>query len=67
MAVQNSNMIEDKEAVVLAIFALPAVNKRLVELGITHTGMSSKDYTKFVSSQITMWAPLIISSGIVEK
>lgn len=52
---------------VLAIFANPEVKKRLVELGITHTAMSSKDYTGFVANSIKVWAPLITAAGIKEK
>ena len=51
---------------VLAVFATPEVQDRLVELGITHTAMSSEDYTNFVSDSISTWAPLIEAAGIVE-
>jgi tripartite-type tricarboxylate transporter receptor subunit TctC len=117
MVVQNSNMIEDKEAVaiaiassernpelpnvptfveqgydivienwvglsapagmdpamaktihdtVLAILANPEVKVRLTELGITHSALSTKEYTAFVAKQIDVWAPLIKASGIAE-
>ncbi|WP_347309589.1 Bug family tripartite tricarboxylate transporter substrate binding protein [Defluviimonas sp. SAOS-178_SWC] len=51
---------------VLAVFANPEVQDRLRELGITHTAMSTEDYTAFVSRQIEVWAPLIESAGIKE-
>ena len=117
MVVQNSNMIEDKEAVALAIaspernpelpdvptfreqgydivienwvglsgpvgiepdtvskihetvsavFANPEVQRRFVELGITHRSMSSAEYTALVAELIEVWAPLIKSAGIAE-
>lgn len=117
MAVQNSDMIEDKEAVAIAIasparnpqlpdvptfveqgydivienwvglsapagmdadlvaqinetvnavFATPEVQAKLTDLGITHTKMSSADYTAFVTKQIDVWAPLIAAAGIKE-
>ncbi len=51
---------------VLAVFALPEVQQRLTDLGITHTAMSVGDYTTFVEEQIDVWKPLIISAGIAE-
>ncbi|MDW3223605.1 MAG: tripartite tricarboxylate transporter substrate binding protein [Paracoccaceae bacterium] len=51
---------------VLAVFATPEVQSRLTELGITHTPMSSEEYTGFVTKQIDVWAPLIVSAGIAE-
>ena len=51
---------------VLAVFASDAVKPRLVELGITHTPMSSDDYTALVAKMIDVWAPLIRSAGIAE-
>lgn len=51
---------------VLAVFASPEVQTRLTELGITHTAMTSDAYTDFVTKQIEVWAPLIISAGIAE-
>lgn len=51
---------------VLAVFANADVQARLKELGITHTAMSSEDYTDFVANSIEVWAPLIESAGIKE-
>lgn len=51
---------------VLAVFANPEVQGRLVELGITHRAMSSEEYTAFVANLIDVWAPLIKSAGIAE-
>ena len=51
---------------VLAVFANPDVKVRLTELGITHTAMSSAEYTAFVGEMIETWAPLIIAAGIAE-
>ena len=52
---------------VLAVFANPEVQKRLVELGITHTAMSTEDYSALVAKLIDVWKPLIISAGIAEQ
>jgi len=51
---------------VLAVFANPAVKKRLTELGITHSAMSTDEYTSFVAKSIDVWAPLIKAAGITE-
>jgi len=51
---------------VLAVFALPDVQTRLTELGITHRPMSTEDYAALVADLIDVWQPLIISSGIAE-
>ncbi len=51
---------------VLAVFANPEVKARLTELGITHTAMSTEEYTVFVEELIDVWAPLIVSAGIAE-
>jgi len=62
----DPKMVETIHDTVLAVFANPDVEQRLIELGITHTAMSTEDYTKFVADLIDIWAPLIISSGIAE-
>ena len=51
---------------VLAVFANPEVQQRLTELGITHTAMTSDEYTSLVAELIDVWKPLIISAGIAE-
>jgi tripartite-type tricarboxylate transporter receptor subunit TctC len=51
----------------LAVFALPEVKSALEDLGITHTDMSSADYTDFVAKQIDVWEPLIIAAGVQGK
>ena len=51
---------------VLAVFANPEVKVRLTELGITHTAMSTADYSSFVAEMIDTWAPLIVSAGVAE-
>ncbi|MGB7244409.1 MAG: tripartite tricarboxylate transporter substrate-binding protein, partial [Sulfitobacter sp.] len=51
---------------VLAVFAIPEVRDRLTELGITHTAMSTEDYTTLVGELIEVWKPLIIAAGIAE-
>lgn len=51
---------------VLAILAMPEVTEKLVDLGITHTAMSSEEYTTLVSDLIAVWAPLIVAAGIAE-
>jgi tripartite-type tricarboxylate transporter receptor subunit TctC len=51
---------------VLAVFASPEVQARLVELGITHRAMSTEAYTSLVAELIDVWAPLIKSAGIAE-
>lgn len=62
----DEKMVKKINETVLAIFKNPEVEQRLVELGVTHTAMSTQNYTDFVTEQIKVWAPLIISSGIVE-
>jgi tripartite-type tricarboxylate transporter receptor subunit TctC len=59
----TANKIHDT---VLAIFANPKVQARLVELGITHRAMSTEEYTALVADLIKVWAPLIKSAGIAE-
>ena len=59
-------MVETIHDTVLAVMALPEVQARLTELGITHTPMSSEDYTAFVANSIEVWSPLIKAAGIVE-
>ena len=51
---------------VLAVFASPKVQARLVELGISHRAMSTEEYTSLVAELIDVWAPLIKSAGIAE-
>ena len=51
---------------VLAVFANPEVQTRLTELGITHTAMSTEEYTALVAELIDVWAPLIEAAGIKE-
>jgi tripartite-type tricarboxylate transporter receptor subunit TctC len=58
--------VEKIHDTVLAVFASPDVQTRLKELGITHTAMSTEDYTAFVANSIEVWAPLIESAGIKE-
>ncbi len=62
----DAGMAEKIHDTVLAVFANPAVQKRLTELGITHTAMSTADYTAFVAKSIDVWAPLIKAAGIKE-
>lgn len=59
-------MVETIHDTVLAVFASPDVQARLKELGITHTAMSTEDYTDFVANSIEVWAPLIEGAGIKE-
>jgi tripartite-type tricarboxylate transporter receptor subunit TctC len=60
------DMVEKIHDTVLAVFASPKVQARLVELGITHRAMSSVEYTSLVAELIDVWAPLIKSAGIAE-
>ena len=59
-------LVDQINETVLAVFASPDVQARLTELGITHRAMDSAGYTDFVTSQIEVWAPLIIATGIAE-
>ncbi|SDZ32906.1 Tripartite-type tricarboxylate transporter, receptor component TctC [Jannaschia faecimaris] len=59
-------MVEQINETVLAVFASAEVQERLTELGITHRGMNSQEYTDFVAKQIEVWAPLIVAAGIAE-
>ena len=60
------NMAQMIHDTVLAVFANPEVQVRLTELGITHTAMSTQEYTALVEELIAVWAPLIKSAGIAE-
>ena len=62
----DPGMVTTIHDTVLAVFANPEVKKRLIELGITHTAMSSEEYTSFVTKSIDVWAPLIKAAGIKE-
>ncbi len=59
-------MAQQINETVNAVFANPEVQTRLTELGITHTAMSSEDYTALVADLIDVWAPLIRAAGIAE-
>lgn len=63
----DAKMTETINDTVLAIFSSDEVKERLIELGITHSAMTSAEYTQFVADSISTWAPLIKSAGIVEK
>jgi len=60
------DMVEKIHDTALAVFANPKVQARLTELGITHTAMSSAEYTSLVAELIEVWAPLIKAAGIAE-
>ena len=60
------DMVNKIHDTVLAVFASSEVQKRLVELGITHRAMSTEEYTSLVAELIDVWAPLIKSAGIAE-
>ena len=60
------DMVKKIHDTVLAVFANPKVQARLTELGITHTAMSTEEYTSFVAELIDVWAPLIKAAGIAE-
>ena len=60
------DMVKTIHDTVLAVFANPQVQERLIELGITHRAMSTEEYTALVAELIDIWAPLIKSAGIAE-
>jgi len=60
------DMVEKIHDTALAVFANPKVQARLTELGITHTAMSTQEYTSLVAELIDVWAPLIKAAGIAE-
>ena len=62
----DPEMTQKINETVLAVFANPEVQQRLTELGITHTAMTSDEYTSLVAELIDVWKPLIISAGIAE-
>lgn len=62
----DAGMVKTIHDTVLAVFANPEVKKRLTELGITHSAMSTEEYTSFVAKSIEVWAPLIEAAGIKE-
>ncbi len=59
-------MVKTIHDTVLAVFESPKVQTRLTELGITHTAMSTEEYTALVAELIEVWAPLIKAAGIAE-
>ena len=59
-------MVKTIHDTVLAVFASPKVQARLTELGITHTAMSTEEYTSLVAELIEVCAPLIKEAGIAE-
>ena len=62
----DPGMVQTIHDTVLAVFANPEVQKRLIELGITHRAMSTEEYTAFVANTIDVWAPLIKAAGVAE-
>lgn len=60
-------MVAKIHETVLAVIALPEVQARLTEWGITSVAQSSADYTAFVGNQIGIWKPLIIAAGAEGK
>ncbi len=56
--------VTDKLYTALAeVLTLPAVLKKLEELGIVYHRISQAEYTALVASQINDWAPIIRASG----
>ncbi|WP_138469326.1 tripartite tricarboxylate transporter substrate binding protein [Poseidonocella sp. HB161398] len=47
-----------------AVMAMQPVVDQLAEWGITHTAMSSEDFTAFVGGTIETWAPLIAAAKV---
>lgn len=52
---------------VQTVVAMPEVQSQLDGWGITHTPMTSGEFTEFVGNTIDVWQPLIIEAGIQGK
>ena len=58
-----ADVVEKLNKAVAEVVAQPTVAKRLAELGVTPEPMSAAEFTKFVSDQVSVWAPAVKASG----
>ena len=49
------------------VIALPAVQEQFQKLGVTAAPMGPAEFTRFVTEQIVVWRPRIITAGAVEN
>ena len=56
-------MVDKVNAAVGDVVSRPDVAKRLADLGVAVEKMSPAEFTKFVSDQVTEWAPEVKASG----
>jgi tripartite-type tricarboxylate transporter receptor subunit TctC len=56
-------IVDKVNAAVAEVVARPEVAKRLADLGVSTDKMSSAEFTKFVTDQVTEWAPEVKASG----
>lgn len=57
-------MVQTIHDTVEEIMTLEPVIEQLAQFGISHTGMSSEDFTSFVEDTITTWEPLIRAANV---
>lgn len=56
-------IVDKVHAAVAEVVARPEVAKRLADLGVSTDKMSAAEFTKFVTDQVTEWAPEVKASG----
>ena len=57
------DVVDKVNAAVADVVSRPDVAKRLADLGVAVEKMTSAEFTKFVSDQVTEWAPEVKASG----
>jgi tripartite-type tricarboxylate transporter receptor subunit TctC len=57
------DVVDKVNAAVADVVSRPDVAKRLADLGVAVEKMSPAEFTKFVSDQVTEWAPEVKASG----
>lgn len=58
-----ADVVDKLNKAVAEVVAQPTVSKRLAELGVTPEAMSAAEFTKFVTDQVSVWAPAVKASG----
>ena len=56
-------VVERLNAVMAEVMADATITRRMEDLGVAGRRMSSADFTRFVSDQVTEWAPAVRASG----
>lgn len=57
------DIVDKVNAAVAEVVARPDVARRLADLGVSTDKMSPAEFTKFVTDQVTEWAPEVKASG----